>query len=285
MSSVVVLYGQDEAAVTRLARQLWDLGVKDMVFVDNKSQDVLDHVVDKGEFSFRVVSSGKNLGYGRGVNLGVSYLDDSEFILVSNPDIYIKDGDISPLRAALEGDLDVGLVAPMLLNPDGSRYPSVRRYPDTLVSLIHGFLGIFWKNNPVSRWYKMESLDLDTACLAPWVSGAFFVMRTEVFKKIGGFDSKYFMYCEDVDLCERLQGNGLKVVYYPKVEVIHVQGDSSKERPIRSLYQHHRSMWLYAKSKRSSSLVLSVELFGIALRLLLVLSGRLVTSRLFPQGR
>ncbi len=220
------------------------------------------------EFSYTVVSTGKNLGFGRAVNLGISYLPKCSYLVISNPDISITSPVVCELVKVLEKSSHVALIAPKILTPSGERYPSVRRFPSTFVSFVHGFLGLFWRDNPISKWYRMDDIDLDRPLSAPWVSGAFFVVRSSSFRQVGGFDPKYFLYCEDVDLCDRLERSHFEVVYYPRVSVVHYQGASSALRPLFSLYHHHRSMWLFAKSKNSPQPLLMLEALGIGCRFL-----------------
>ncbi len=278
VGAVVVVYGQELSELEPLVEALLRDGVHEVVLVDNGSPVAFVHGRQGDGFTYTVVSTGKNIGFGRAVNLGASYLSSFDYLVVSNPDISLTSPVISELLTVLEGSPNVAIVAPKILTESGDRYPSVRRFPSTFVSLIHGFLGLFWKGNPVSRWYRLDGLDLDRPISAPWVSGAFFVIRGSSFRLVGGFDPKYFLYCEDVDLCDRVERLKFDVVYYPKVAVMHSQGGSSAHRPVFSLYHHHRSMWLYAKSKNSFRPLLILEALGISVRFLTSLIVRKVSS-------
>jgi hypothetical protein len=77
------------------------------------------------------------------------------------------------------------------------------------------------------------------------ISGACLLIRRELFEKLGGWDESYFLHCEDLDLCMRVQRLGAKVLFVPDVSVSHVQGVSSRGRPVFVLWHKHRGMWLY----------------------------------------
>jgi len=81
------------------------------------------------------------------------------------------------------------------------------------------------------------------------VSGAAVWLRREALDDVGGWDERYFMYMEDVDLCWRLRGAGWGVAYEPAGRVVHVQGASTARRPYRMIVEHHRSVWRYADAR------------------------------------
>lgn len=278
VGAVVVVYGQELSEVEPLVVELLRDGVHEVVLVDNGSCVSHQDRVQREGFTYTVVSTGKNIGFGRAVNLGASYLSNFDYLVVSNPDILMTSSVVSELLRVLDTSPQVAIAAPKIFTATGDRYPSVRRFPSPFVSLVHGFLGLFWRENPVSKWYRLDGVDLDRPVNVPWVSGAFFVIRGSSFRLVGGFDPKYFLYCEDVDLCERVERLKFEVIYYPKVAVVHSQGESSARRPIFSLYHHHRSMWLYAKSKNSFGPLLILEVLGISLRFLTSLLVRKVSS-------
>ena len=106
-------------------------------------------------------------------------------------------------------DPRLAVVGPRIDNPDGSLYPSARRFPKMADAAGHAFLGMVWRGNPFTRRYRM--LDWDHAQAGPvdWVGGACMLVRRTAFEQVGGFDPAYFMYVEDVDLCWRLRPGGV----------------------------------------------------------------------------
>jgi N-acetylglucosaminyl-diphospho-decaprenol L-rhamnosyltransferase len=137
-------------------------------------------------------------------------------------------------------------VGPQLKNLDGSVYPSARTFPSLVDAAGHGLLGLVWPDNQFSRRYRLLDWDHGQARPVDWVSGACFLMRREAWEGLGGFDARYFMYMEDVDLCWRAGRQGWRVVYEPAGEVVHAQGVSADTRPYRMILAHHRSMLQFA---------------------------------------
>ena len=220
-------------------------GVGDIVVVDNGSSDDSREVVAAAGPGVSWLPLGANLGYGAAANRAARLMPGRD-ILVCNPDIEVGDGAVDALRASLRDDPGLGVVGPRLLNADGSVYPSARTFPDLVDAFGHGLLGLVVPNNPFTRRYRMLDRDYDRPADVDWVSGAFVLIRRRTWEEIGGFDPRYFMYLEDVDLCWRAGRAGWRVGYVPEAEVVHFQGVSAARHPYRMQVAHHRSMWRFA---------------------------------------
>ncbi|NNN12491.1 MAG: glycosyltransferase family 2 protein [Acidimicrobiaceae bacterium] len=268
-TAIIVDYFAGEF-LSRAINSLFADGVARVVVVDN-SEEMASlgspyYQDERVDFIF----AEKNLGYGAAVNRALVRVD-TPFVIVSNPDIAVAPGTIAKLiDSAL--DPSVGIVGPEVLDSDGVRYPSFRRFPSFIDSIGHGMLGQFLPNNRFSAHYKLAGLHPIEAVEVPWVSGAFFLARTEVLNSLGGFDPAYFMYCEDIDLCYRASRRGFVVVYQPEATVTHAQGESSKLVATRSLYHHHRSMWIYAARHERSTATQWFGFFGLILRFFILIS-------------
>ena len=113
----------------------------------------------------------------------------------------------------------------------------------------HGLLGLVWPTNPFTRRYRQLDVDPSRRRDVDWVSGAAVWLRRDALTTVGGWDERYFMYAEDVDLCWQLRQRGWRVGYEPGAVVIHVQGVSTAKHPYRMIAEHHRSLYRFA-SKR-----------------------------------
>jgi N-acetylglucosaminyl-diphospho-decaprenol L-rhamnosyltransferase len=218
--------------------------VSEVIVVDNASVDGSADGLgpDPG---VRVVQTGANLGYGGGANRGVA-LTGAEFVLVSNPDVYVHPGAVAALVEAFATDPTLAIAGPCIRAVDGTRYPSARRFPSMVVAAGHVVLGLLAPGNRFSRRYRMDDLDPSTTVTVDWVSGACFMARHRALDELRGFDESYFMYMEDVDLCWRAHRAGWTVAYVPAAEVTHLQGVSTAHRPYRMLVAHHRSALRFA---------------------------------------
>jgi N-acetylglucosaminyl-diphospho-decaprenol L-rhamnosyltransferase len=186
-----------------------------------------------------------NGGYGAGINAAARRVRDADYLLVSNPDIELGPGSLDALLDVLAPDPAIGAVGPRILNLDSTVYPSARRLPSTALGLGHALFANVWPSNPWSARYRNADLPSDRPSDVGWLSGACLLMRGDVFRRLGGFDERFFMYFEDVDLGRRIGLAGLRNVYVPGATVRHVGGHSTASASRRMLAVHHRSAALY----------------------------------------
>ncbi|MHB8439474.1 MAG: glycosyltransferase family 2 protein [Acidimicrobiales bacterium] len=223
-------------------------GVTSLVVVDNASSDDSLDRLDLVDRTVTVLRSSVNLGYGRGANKGLAELtrsahtpDVPDLVLVCNPDLVVHAGATTALAKAVRDDSRVAIAGPRILEEDGTRYPSARRFPSWIDAAGHVLLGALRPDNPFTRRYRMADLDASVATDVDWVSGACFLARRSALEGLGGFDESYFMYMEDVDLCWRAHRSGYLVRYVPTATVTHVQGLSTARHPYRMAAIHHWS--------------------------------------------
>lgn len=217
----------------------------DVVVVDNGSRDGSTAALRSALPAVRIVDAGANLGYAGGANRGIA-ATDSEVVAVCNPDARVEPGTAGALLHRLGTEADLGAVGPAVLEPDGTHYPSARRLPSTVDATGHAVLGRVWPRNPFTRRYRQLDADPDRPRDVDWVSGAAVWLRRAAVDTIGGWDDRYFMYVEDVDLCWRLRQAGWRIAYEPAGTVVHVQGASTDRHPYRMIVAHHRSLLRFA---------------------------------------
>ncbi|MGO1465633.1 MAG: glycosyltransferase, partial [Candidatus Corynebacterium faecigallinarum] len=196
--------------------------------------------------------TGGNIGYGAGMNAGVEALRDrraageidGEFVLISNPDVVFDPGSIDEMVAAARRHPTAGAVGPLIREVDGSVYPSARSIPTLGAGIGHALLAPVWKNNPFTRRYLADSV-MDTERTSGWLSGSCQLLRWEAFDAVGGFDERYFMYMEDVDLGDRLARAGWQNIFTPAAEITHAKGHSAGKHPEITLPAHHDSAYRF----------------------------------------
>ncbi|MGW6033576.1 glycosyltransferase family 2 protein [Gordonia terrae] len=216
-----------------------------VVIADNGSEDGAPERAEQEYDTVTLVRTGGNIGYGGAMNRGVAEIDpDVEFILISNPDVEWKPGAIEELMAAAQRWPRAGSLGPLIREPDGSIYPSARRVPDLVSGTGHAILGTVWKSNPWTAAYRADD-ETPSERAVGWLSGSCLLVRREAFDAIGGFDARYFMYMEDVDLGDRLGKAGWQNVYVPSAEVVHTKGHSAGRHPEKMLPAHHRSAYRF----------------------------------------
>ena len=210
----------------------------EVVVVDNASTDASVEIA-RG-YGAKVLENHANLGLSRAINSGVE-ITGAPWLLIVNPDTWLSPGSLRRLLATATSDPQIGCVGPHLANPDGSDYPTGRRFPSLLMGAVHAVLAPVWPDNPATRRYHMAGVDRSRPLDVDWVSGACMLVRRRAFEEIGGFDPGYFMYFEEMDACLRLHRAGWRVVFDPVAEVKHVVGGSTRSAPYRKVVHHHKS--------------------------------------------
>ena len=196
--------------------------------------------------------SGGNLGYGRAMNAGARLLRearnngeiDPDYLVISNPDVVFGVDAIDRMRDVAESNPRAGAVGPLIREADGSVYPSARSVPRLGAGIGHALLGTVWPGNPWSKKYRHDD-DMARQREAEWLSGSCLLMRWEAFESVGGFDERYFMYMEDVDLGDRLGRAGWKNIFTPSAEIRHAKGHAAGEVPELMLPAHHESAYRF----------------------------------------
>jgi N-acetylglucosaminyl-diphospho-decaprenol L-rhamnosyltransferase len=216
-----------------------------VVMADNGSTDGAPEAADKAYDHVRLLRTGGNIGYGGAVNRAVAEIDEEiEFVVVANPDVRWAPGSIDVLLAAAERWPRAGALGPLVLEPDGSVYPSARQVPDLVSGAGHAVLGTVWPSNPWTAGYRQANESLSERAVG-WLSGSCLLMRRAAFDSINGFDARYFMYMEDVDLGDRLGKAGWLNVYVPSAEVTHAKGHAAGKHPELMLPAHHQSAYRF----------------------------------------
>ncbi|RZS33905.1 N-acetylglucosaminyl-diphospho-decaprenol L-rhamnosyltransferase [Herbihabitans rhizosphaerae] len=223
-----------------------------------------------------LVPTGENLGYGGGANRGVAaFGEDVGWIVVANPDIEWGEGSLDELVAAAKRWPRGGSFGPLIREPNGEVYPSARLLPSLGKGIGHALLGRVWPRNPWTTAYRQSDTDV-TERAAGWLSGSCLLLRREAFDSVGGFDPRYFMYFEDVDLGDRLGKAGWHNVYVPSAEVVHIGGHATARASAKMLAVHHDSAYRYLADRHQGwrwAPVLAAIRAGLTVRLKLQTRG------------
>ncbi len=210
-----------------------------VIVVDNASEDgSADELPALPGLS--LIRSEQNLGFGPGVN---SVLDriDTEFMLIINPDCLLSPEGLLALVGELDREADTALVSGRIYDMSGNEQRGSRRQLPgprrVLNEVFHFRIG-----NGVDLTHTPAPTN-PTAVEA--VSGACMLLRTAVFRELGGFDVGFPMHFEDLDLMARLQQAGWRVRLLPSVAISHAGGVSSRQRPVRVMLAKHRGLWRY----------------------------------------
>ncbi|MGI8870179.1 MAG: glycosyltransferase family 2 protein [Mycobacteriales bacterium] len=218
-----------------------------IVLADNGSTDGVPEATAAAADDVAFLPTGGNLGYGLGANVGAREAATG-WLVVANPDVAWKPGALDTLIAAADRWPRGAAFGPALLTEDGSLYPSARALPSLGRGTGHALLGWWWPTNPWTRAYRHES---GTPVEGPvgWLSGSCLLLRRDAFASVNGFDPSYFMYFEDLDLCERLERAGWLCVYVPSAVCGHEGGHATAKVSHLMVAEHHRSAYRYLSRK------------------------------------
>ena len=280
-AAVVVNYNAGPALIDCVDSVLAETPAPELVVLDHASTDGSIEALRRARPGVRVVASGGNLGYARAANLGIA-ATRAALVAVLNPDTVLRPGAGAALAARFAAEPDLGAAGPRLHNTDGTVYPSARRIPSLVDAVGHGLLFFVWQDNPFTRRYRETDADPTRPRDVDWVSGAAVWLRRSALDDIGGWDERYFMYVEDVDLCWRLRRAGWRVAYEPTGMVEHLLGLSTAGRPYRMIAEHHRSLLRFASVRftgRRRALLAPAAAFLAARGALAMAHHRLAAAR------
>jgi N-acetylglucosaminyl-diphospho-decaprenol L-rhamnosyltransferase len=219
-----------------------------VVVADNASTDDSVTTLREALPDVALVETGGNLGYAAAANRGIARTE-TPVVAVCNADVRVRPGAGAALLRRFDAEPDLAAVGPAVVEPDGTRYPSARRVVSAADAVGHGTLAHVWPGNPYTRRYRQLDADPDRPRDVDWVSGAAVWLRRAALDAVGGWDERYFMYVEDVDLCWRLRQAGWRVGFEPAATVVHVHGVSTARHPYRMIAAHHRSLLQFASRR------------------------------------
>lgn len=224
----------------------------EVVVVDNASTDGVADAVAEEFPDVTVLETGRNDGFGKAHNLGASRAA-GRYLLVLNPDTLVEPGAIEAMvRFAderAEAGEPVGVVAPQLLNPDGTDQRTARAFPTMSA-------GLFGRRSPLTRWFPdnrwsrrflmADRVPDGNPWTVDWVSGAAMLVPRELFADVGGFDPDFFMHFEDAELCHRVARHGRPTWCVPSARIVHDEGGSRGGWPVSQVWHFHHGAYLFA---------------------------------------
>jgi GT2 family glycosyltransferase len=247
-SFVIVSYNTRdylERCLASIYRQTQDVSFE-VIVVDNNSRDGTPEMVANEFPQVSLIRRSDNAGFAAAANEGLRAASGDAFLLL-NPDSELTTNMLPPMLAYLREHDDIAILAPKIINDDGSLQLSCRAFPNFGVALFNRYslaTRLFPQNRLSSR-YLMTDFDHDRIADVDWASGACWLLTTRAVHDVGLLDDGYFWSAEDVDYCQRVHRLGLRVVYFPAVAVLHHIGGSSATVPNRSIVARHRGMWRY----------------------------------------
>lgn len=221
----------------------------EVILVDNNSQDNSLDFVSKNFPDMTIIRLSENCGFGAGNNAGAK-VARGKFLFLLNTDTVLTSNVFPHIIDLMQNNLNIGIIGTKLLFPDKSFQISFAY--SVGIKGEYKTRKLYKSIQDKSQLLRLEK-DFQENKEVDFVTGAAFFIRADLFKSLGGFDEKFFMYFEDSDLCQRVQNHGYKILYTPSVSLIHIRGHSMKKninamaveyrRSQIYYYQKHRPLW------------------------------------------
>lgn len=239
--SIVILNWNGKENTLECLKSIDELRIKNyelrIIVVDNDSKDRSVEAFKKlpsyQATKFHLIENKRNLGFCEGNNVGIreTLRDGAEFLMILNNDTVVDKNLVSQLIKTFDDYPDVGIVSPKIYFAKGFEFHK-NRYKKNEMGKVFWYAGgkIDW-DNILSAHRGVDEVDrgqYDKVMETDYASGACMMVKSEVFKKVGLFDKDYFLYWEDVDLCQRARRAGFKILYTPNALLWHKNAGSSR---------------------------------------------------------
>ncbi|WP_435414258.1 glycosyltransferase family 2 protein [Polaribacter aestuariivivens] len=238
ITATIVLYNEEINTLNKTISCFLKTPLKKRLFlIDNSPTNSLEKHFHQKEIQYKF--NGKNIGFGKAHNLAIPQLN-SKFHLILNPDIEFKPDIVLQLLKELESNKNVSFITPKVIYPNKKNQFICRKHP-TFYDLINRKLNISKK-----QIFKNEyrNINLENPFYPEFIHGCFMLFKTQDFKKLQGFDERFFLYMEDADLCRKIDKLGKKKLYFPAVEIIH-EHQKGSAKSIKLFFYHISSAIKY----------------------------------------
>ncbi|MEQ8677441.1 MAG: glycosyltransferase family 2 protein [Aggregatilineales bacterium] len=246
----------------------------EVIVVDSDSHDASVEMIQKEFEQVVLLAQSANVGFTKGNNIGLE-VARGKYILLLNPDTEIIGDSLQQMVRFLEAHTDVGIAGPHTLNTDGTYQSTRRRFPTIMTAFFEStWLQPFAPKAILEHFYVSEFAD-DATIEVDWVQGSALMARREVYEQIGGLDTGFVMFSEEMDWCKRAKDAGWKVFYLGDALITHHGGKSTEqvtankhiyfqESKLRYFHKHHG--WLVASLLRAfllSTYAIQIGIEGI----------------------
>lgn len=187
--------------------------------VDKKNAEILSSL--KKHKNLKLIINDENIGYSRAYNQAISGIENTDYLLILNPDIIFEDPDsISKMLGYLDKNPQVGIIGPKQLNDDGTLAITVRSFPKLYVQIARR---TFLRHLPFLKSAvshdELQDIDLNQIQEVDWIQSSCFIIRKDLWDDLQGFNEDYFLFMADTEICLEAHKKNKLVIYYPEVQV------------------------------------------------------------------
>lgn len=277
LSYIIVTYDSADHIVNCL-RSIYgqkSINVKsEIIIIDNASSDSTVDVIAKQFSQVSLKQNHKNLGFAAAVNQAVS-ASHGEYILLLNPDTVLEHNFLEIMFSFLQKTPDADIVGVKLVDENNNHHPSAWKKVSLMTILFEMIL-------PYSLSIKLVTQSPEKPSIVQNVSGACMLIRRDVFDKLNGFDTRFFLYYEEIDFCKRAVQSGYKVYYNPDTIVTHFISKSTFKDQASFFFNLYNGKLLYIKKHFNFPFYAAAYcliVIGIILRIIISFISGLVTFR------
>ena len=239
ITSSIVIYNSSKKDLQTVVTCAANSSINTIYVVDNAVNDNMSGFAQSLSEKVVYMQGQGNIGYGAAHNLAIqkSIQQNAKYHLILNPDIEFAEDVIEKLTIFMDEHLNVGVVMPKVLYPNGEIQYLCKLLPTPSDLIFRRFLFFLPGKSKRTEKYELRNLDYSKIHFdIPSLSGCFMMFRTDILKQIDGFDERFFMYMEDVDLCRRVH-NIAQTAFFPFAEIVHHYEKGSYKN--RKLLKYH----------------------------------------------
>lgn len=259
----------------------------EIVVIDNNSEDGSIEMIKSDFTDIKLIANNSNVGFGQANNQGAK-MAQGEYLLFLNSDTEMTDDFLKKLQENVNDLKNKGVMGFKIMNRNGSLQNFCGNFPSLLNllmesiyldRLLKGSSKLFYRVLNTKFYQQQQKFD--------WLSGSCLLISMDLFKKIGGFDEKYFLYIEDVDLCYKAKRQGYDNFYLPLKAVTHFNRSSSPNKTPAIVFSHQNLIYFFRKN-HSNILAQLLKLLFIIKSILYSIIGTVfgvLFPRLFAQAK
>ena len=224
----------------------------EIIVVDNDSNDGSIQMIQSHFPGVKLISNQDNKGFSKANNQGFE-IAQGKYTLILNPDTVIEEDTLKHCWDFMEANPTAGAMGVKMMDGSGEFLPESKRgfpSPASAFYKIFGLGKVFYKSKIFNQYY-LGHLSNDESHEVEVLTGAFMFCRTDVLKKVGGFDEDYFMYGEDIELSYQIKQAGYAIYYYPFSKIIHFKGESTNKHSLNYTRNFYGAMQKYASKRKA----------------------------------
>lgn len=237
-----------------------DKPLVEIIVVDSASSDDSVEMIQAEYPQVKLLAQNENVGFTRGNNIGFEVAQGRYFLML-NPDTEVIGDALPQMISYLDENPQVSILGPHTLNTDGTTQSTRRHFPTKGIGFFEStWLQAFAPKSLLDHYYVANQPD-NGVFEVDWVQGSALMFRREIYEKIGGLDTGYVMYWEELDWCKRAKDTGFHVVYFGSAQIIHHGGKSSEQANAKKHIHFQQSKLRYFRKFHSSGFANLLRLF------------------------